>query len=173
VYDDQVWTSTAEFKVITDIDDQLTFEVTGAKIVEVTQGETTTRPDGLKETAFTVKKLERPEIGTATIIFKGHKDGKEVNATIEIIARNGRPEPEPTEPTEPTEPEEPKNPFIEALRGVFGDAAETVFAIIIIVIVVIVLAILILALVMMKKKTRKKVIKKAAKAVKKSYKRRK
>jgi len=170
VYDDQVWVSTLEFKVITDIDDELTFEVTGAKIVEVTQGETTTRPDGLKETAFTVTKIERPEIGTATIIFKGHKDGKEVSATIEIIARDGRPEPEPTEPAEP---EEPKNPFIEALRGVFGDAAETVFAIIIIVIVVIVLSILILALVMMKKKTRKKVIKKATKAVKKSYKRRK
>ena len=167
VYDDQVWTSTAEFKVITDIDDELTFEVTGAKIVEVTQGETTTRPDGLKETAFTVKKLERPEIGTATIIFKGHKDGKEVSATIEILARKGRPE---SEPTEPTEPEEPKNPFIEALRGVFGDAAETVFAIIIVVIVVIVLSILILALVMMSKKNRKKAIKKATKAVKKGYK---
>ena len=170
VYDDQVWTSTAEFKVTTDIDDELTFEVTGAKIVEVTKGETTTRPDGLKETAFTVKKIEHPEIGTATIIFKGHKDGKEVSATIEIIARKGRPEPEPTEPEEP---EEPKNPFIEALRGVFGDAAETVFAIIIVAIVVIVLSILILALVMMSKKSRKKVIKKATKAVKKSYKRRK
>ncbi|MBO4737415.1 MAG: hypothetical protein J5627_03145, partial [Bacilli bacterium] len=153
-----------------DIDDELTFEVTGAKIVEVTKGETTTRPDGLKETAFTVKKIEHPEIGTATIIFKGHKDGKEVSATIEIIARKGRPEPEPTEPEEP---EEPKNPFIEALRGVFGDAAETVFAIIIVAIVVIVLSILILALVMMSKKSRKKVIKKATKAVKKSYKRRK
>ena len=169
VYDDYVYTTTSQFTVKADIDDDLTFEVTGANIVEVTKGETTTLPNGIKETAFTVKTIEHPEIGTATITLKGHKDGREVSATIEIVAKKGGTEPEPTEPTEPAEPEEPKNPFIEALRGVFGDAAETVFAIIIIVIVVIVLSILILALVMMKKKTRKKVIK----AVKKSYKRRK
>ena len=167
VMDENFIKSGCYITVKADIDDELTVEVADPKIVVVKDYETATGSDGIKETTFLVETKDHAEPGSTTITFKGHKDGEEVKATCKVIISKAK------ETPEPEKPEEPKNPFIEALRGVFGDAAETVFAIIIIIIVVIVLAILILALVMMKKKTRKKVIKKAAKAVKKSYKRRK
>ncbi|MBR6226272.1 MAG: endonuclease [Bacilli bacterium] len=148
-------------KVKADIDDELVCEVKDETLIEVLRTGTYTT-DGINETHYNV--IAKGKTGSTTITFKGHKDGQEVSATCTVTIHE-------TEKT--PEPEEPKNPFIEALRGVFGDAAETVFAIIIVVIVVIVLAILILALLMMSKKNRKKVIKKATKAVKKSYKRRK
>ena len=170
VYDDGAFVSEIEEKVRTNIDDELTFELTGKKIVTVTKGETVDRTDGYKETTIKITTLEHPEIGTATLTFKGHKDGKEVSASMKITAKKADSH---GGSTEPQEPDTPKNPFVEALRGVFGDAAETVFVIIIVVLVVLVLSILILTFVMMSKKNRKKALKKVTKAAKRSYKRRK
>ena len=161
VLDENGFSGNRAITVKADIDDELTYEIKDPSLIDLEKG-TTELKEGLKETKFTI--TPKDKTGSTTITFKGHKDGQEVNATVAVKIDELEKMPKPETPT---------NPFIEALRGIFGDAAETVFAIIIIVIVIIVLAILILALVMMKKKTKKKVIKKAAKAVKKSYKRRK
>lgn len=161
VLDENGFSGNPTITVKADIDDELTYEIKDPSLIDLEKG-TTELKEGLKETKFNI--TPKGKTGSTTITFKGHKDGQEVSTTVAV--KVGELEKIP-------EPETPTNPFIEALRKVFGDAAETVFVIIIVVIVVIVLSILILALVMMSKKNRKKVIKKATKAVKKSYKRRK
>ena len=152
----------ASVKVKADIDDELTYEIPDA-IVEVKKGETVTDSDGVKETTFEVTTLKHFTVGSTTITFKGHKGEEEVTATLKVTITEAKKAPETDN----------ENPFVKALRGVFGDAAETVFVIIIVALVILVLSILILTFVMMGKKNRKKALKKVTKAAKRSYKRRK
>lgn len=152
----------ASVKVKADIDDELTYEIPDA-IVEVKKGETVTDSDGVKETTFEVTTLKHFTVGSTTITFKGHKGEEEVTATLKVTITEAKKAPETDN----------ENPFVKALRGVFGDAAETVFVIIIVALVILVLSILILTFVMMGKKNRKRALKKVTKAAKRSYKRRK
>ena len=152
----------ASVKVKADIDDELTYKISDA-IVEVKKGETVTDSDGVKETTFEVTTLKYFTVGSTTITFKGHKGEEEVTATLKVTITEAKKAPETDN----------ENPFVKALRGVFGDAAETVFVIIIVALVILVLSILILTFVMMGKKNRKKALKKVTKAAKRSYKRRK
>ncbi|MCR5692478.1 MAG: endonuclease, partial [Bacilli bacterium] len=58
------------------------------------------------------------------------------------------------------------NPLMDALRGMFGEAAGTVYVIIIVAAIIVILSIIILVFVTMSKKNKKKALKKVAKAAK-------
>lgn len=160
---DNVVSATYPVKVTSDIEDELTYSISDTALIDVEKGDTTTLENGEKETNFNV--LIKGALGQSVITFKGHKDGKEVSATCTVNITE--------EPKKTPAPESSDNPFMDTLRSMFGDKAETVFVIIIVVLVVLVLSILILTFVMMSKKNRKKALKKVTKAAKRSYKRRK